>query len=83
MRAACARVECVERRLHVECARLELRARASQVVFKEMAYDGWVGLTPRDAYETLNVTQTPLLPAWLVLLLASLLIVGGWVREGR
>ena len=44
---------------------------------------GWVGLTPRDAYETLNVTQTPLLPAWLVLLLASLLIVGGWVREGR
>ncbi|MGR3273279.1 hypothetical protein DU478_03775 [Thalassococcus profundi] len=44
---------------------------------------GWIGLTPRDAYETLNVTQTPILPAWLVLLLASALIVGAWLREGR
>lgn len=44
---------------------------------------GWIGLTPRDAYETRDVTQTPLLPAWLVLLLASALIVGGWLREGR
>ena len=44
---------------------------------------GWVGLTPRGAYETRAVTQLPLLPAWLVLLLASGLIVGGWLREGR
>ncbi|MCC1491011.1 hypothetical protein [Cognatishimia sp. F0-27] len=44
---------------------------------------GWIGITPRDAYETLDVTQTPLLPAWLVLLLASGLIVGAWLREGR
>ncbi|MBJ6372038.1 hypothetical protein [Sedimentitalea arenosa] len=44
---------------------------------------GWIGLTPRDAYETRDVTQSPLLPAWLVLLLASVLIVGGWLREGR
>lgn len=44
---------------------------------------GWIGLTPRGAYETRDVTQTPLLPAWLVLLLATGLIVGGWLREGR
>ncbi|MDA7423747.1 hypothetical protein [Thalassococcus lentus] len=44
---------------------------------------GWVGITPREAFETLDVRQTPLLPAWLVLLLASLMIVGAWLREGR
>lgn len=44
---------------------------------------GWIGLTPRDVYETRDVTQTPLFPAWLMLLLASGLIVGGWLREGR
>ncbi|MDK3071516.1 hypothetical protein QO034_00205 [Sedimentitalea sp. JM2-8] len=44
---------------------------------------GWIGLTPRDAYETLDVRQSPLLPAWLVLLMATALIVGGWLREGR
>ncbi|MBK0327472.1 hypothetical protein I5535_09200 [Rhodobacteraceae bacterium F11138] len=44
---------------------------------------GWIGLTPRGAYETRDVTQSPLLPAWLMLLLAAALIVGGWLREGR
>jgi len=44
---------------------------------------GWIGLTPRGAYETRDVRQTPLLPVWLVLVLASALIVGGWLREGR
>ncbi|QBF29827.1 hypothetical protein [Thalassococcus sp. S3] len=44
---------------------------------------GWIGLTPREAYETRDVTQLPLMPAWLVLLLASAFIVGGWLREGR
>ncbi len=44
---------------------------------------GWIGITPREAYETLDVRQTPILPAWLVLLLASALIVGAWLREGR
>jgi len=44
---------------------------------------GWIGLTPRGAYETRDVRQTARLPAWLVLLLASGLIVGGWLREGR
>jgi hypothetical protein len=44
---------------------------------------GWIGLTPRGAYETRDVTQTPLLPGWLILLLASGFIIGGWLREGR
>ncbi|SMX33568.1 glutamine amidotransferase [Maliponia aquimaris] len=44
---------------------------------------GWLGLTPREAYETLDIRQTPLAPAWLVLLLASAMIVGAWLREGR
>ena len=44
---------------------------------------GWIGITPRGAYETRAVTQLPLLPAWLVLALAAALIVGGWLREGR
>ncbi len=44
---------------------------------------GWIGLTPREAYETSDVTQIPLLPAWLVLLLATGFILTGWLREGR
>ena len=44
---------------------------------------GWIGLTPRDAYETRDVTQSALLPPWLVLLLAAGLITGAWLREGR
>ena len=44
---------------------------------------GWVGLTPRGAYETLDVRQTPILPPWLVLILAIGLITAGWLREGR
>lgn len=44
---------------------------------------GWIGITPRGAYEPRGVMQLPLLPAWLSLLLASTLILGGWLREGR
>ena len=44
---------------------------------------GWIGITPRGAYETRSVTQLPLMPEWLVLLLASMLILAGWLREGR
>ncbi|MEO9820276.1 MAG: hypothetical protein ABJ370_18820 [Paracoccaceae bacterium] len=44
---------------------------------------GWIGLTPREAYETLDVRQRSLLPPWLVLLLASGLIVAAWLREGQ
>jgi len=44
---------------------------------------GWIGLTPREAYETRDVRQTPILPAWLVLLLSAGLITAAWLREGR
>ncbi len=44
---------------------------------------GWIGLTPRGAYETRSVTQMNLLPGWLVLLLSLGLILAGWLREGR
>ncbi len=44
---------------------------------------GWIGFTPRGAYETLDVRQTPILPAWLVLLLSAGLITAAWLREGR
>ncbi|RBI76091.1 hypothetical protein DQW77_04160 [Roseovarius sp. TE539] len=44
---------------------------------------GWIGITPRGAYRTLSVSQTPLLPEWAVLILVSGLILGGWLREGR
>ncbi len=44
---------------------------------------GWIGLTPREAYETRDVRQTSLLPPWLVLLLAAGFITAGWLREGR
>ncbi|MDX8347162.1 hypothetical protein SLH49_04100 [Cognatiyoonia sp. IB215446] len=44
---------------------------------------GWIGITPRGAFQTADVSITPLLPAWAFLLLASLLMVGAWLREGR
>jgi hypothetical protein len=44
---------------------------------------GWLGITPREAYTTADVTISPLLPAWLFLLLAASLVVGAWLREGR
>jgi hypothetical protein len=44
---------------------------------------GWIGLTPRNAYETRDVRTTALLPGWLVLILASMFIVAAWLREGR
>jgi hypothetical protein len=44
---------------------------------------GWIGLTPRNAYEVRDVRLTPLLPGWLVLLLTGLFIIGAWMREGQ
>lgn len=44
---------------------------------------GWLGLTPRETYETRNIRQTPLAPAWLVLLLSTGFLIAGWLREGR
>ncbi len=44
---------------------------------------GWIGITPREAYVTADISVRSLLPAWAFLLLASLLILGAWLREGR
>ena len=44
---------------------------------------GWIGITPRQAYLTADIRVSPLLPAWALLLLASLMAVGAWLWEGR
>ena len=44
---------------------------------------GWIGLTPRDAYLTTDVSVAPFVPAWAFLLLAALLSLAAWMREGR
>lgn len=44
---------------------------------------GWIGVTPRAAYLTTDVTVTPLISAWLFLLVAAGLMLAAWLREGR
>ena len=44
---------------------------------------GWIGVTPRAAYLTTDITVRALVPAWLFLLIAAGLMLGAWLREGR
>lgn len=44
---------------------------------------GWIGVTPRGAYQTADISITSLLPAWAWLLVAAALSVFAWLREGR
>jgi hypothetical protein len=44
---------------------------------------GWIGITPRNAFVTTDVSIFPLLPAWALLLIASALILAAWLVEGR
>ena len=44
---------------------------------------GWIGITPRGAYQTADISSNPVLPAWAFLLLAALLSIAAWLREGR
>lgn len=44
---------------------------------------GWIGLTPRAAYMTTDVTVRPALAPWVWLMLAAALTLAGWLREGR
>ncbi len=44
---------------------------------------GWLGYTPRGAYVTEDLTVSPLLPGWLLLLMAAGLAVAAWLAEGR
>ncbi|NQY61839.1 hypothetical protein [Cognatishimia sp.] len=43
----------------------------------------WIGLVPREAFEVQSVARISLMPAWLVLLIISAFVIGGWLREGR
>jgi hypothetical protein len=44
---------------------------------------GWLGVTPREAYVTADVTVTPLISPVLFLLIAAAFTLGAWLREGR
>ncbi len=44
---------------------------------------GWLGLVPRGAYVTSDVTIRPVLPVWALLFLASGFLLLAWLREGR
>ncbi|RYH08300.1 hypothetical protein [Tropicimonas sp. IMCC6043] len=44
---------------------------------------GWIGITPRGAYRTADVTIIPLVAPLLFLILATGLMIGAWLREGR
>ncbi len=44
---------------------------------------GWIGITPRGAYEAGEISVAPILPAWLWLMLAALSAVAAWLVEGR
>ncbi len=44
---------------------------------------GWIGITPRGAYMTEDITVAPLLPGWLWLLVAATLALAAWLIEGR
>ncbi|MCH8466332.1 MAG: hypothetical protein LAT78_07175 [Roseinatronobacter sp.] len=44
---------------------------------------GWLGLTPREAFVTLEMRSAALLPGWIWLLLAAGFALGAWLREGR
>jgi hypothetical protein len=43
----------------------------------------WIGLTPRNAYITTDISSRPLLPAWMMLLLSAMLIIWAWRIESR
>ncbi|MDB5658686.1 MAG: hypothetical protein JWS10_1301 [Cypionkella sp.] len=44
---------------------------------------GWIGIIPREAYVTEDLRISPLVPSWLMLILAAGLAVAAWLVEGR
>ena len=44
---------------------------------------GWIGITPRGAVVTEDLRISPLVPGWLMLILAAGLAVAAWLVEGR
>ena len=43
----------------------------------------WLGITMREAYVIKDLRQTPMLPSWVWMMLAGLLTLAAWIREGR
>ena len=48
-----------------------------------MAGRGWIGVRDNRAYRVTGIERTPLLPGWLVLALAAMLLAWLWRREGQ
>ena len=44
---------------------------------------GWIGIIPRGAYATEDISVVPLLPTWLWLILSTTLALAAWLLEGR
>ena len=44
---------------------------------------GWLGITPRGAYQTTSLSVRPIMPPALFLTLAAMMLLGAWLREGR
>ncbi|MEO5614909.1 MAG: hypothetical protein ABIR04_08325 [Cypionkella sp.] len=44
---------------------------------------GWIGVTPRGAFVTEDLRINPLVPSWLMLILAAGLAMAAWLVEGR
>jgi hypothetical protein len=44
---------------------------------------GWIGITPRNAYEVQGTRSLRLLPEWMALILGLGCLIGAWLIEGR
>ncbi|WP_193140464.1 hypothetical protein [Meridianimarinicoccus sp. MJW13] len=44
---------------------------------------GWLGITPREAYRTTDISVRPFLPGWAWLGLVAAFLIGAWLWEGR
>ena len=44
---------------------------------------GWIGITPRGAFVTEDLRISPVVPGWLMLILAAGLAIAAWLVEGR
>ena len=50
---------------------------------RRAAGGSWIGLAARDAHRVTGVRLLPLVPAWLAALAIAMLLLAGWLREGR
>jgi hypothetical protein len=50
---------------------------------RHMAGDGWMGLAANEASRVTSIDETPLLPAWLALLVLVGTLMLAWRQEGR